>query len=252
MLNHFDKIWILAKSDLKARYSGSFLGVFWVFLKPFCIFLVLSMVFSNVFEKDANYSLSLLVAIILWTFFSESTMQGMLSLFYKGNILKKIYLSKWIAVVSSLVHAGLAFVFNLMILAIFLYVFYQIPFTFVGWGLFIFYIVLMYVFALSISFIISVMFVYFHDVAQIWDVLLQMLFFATPIIYPASVIPEQYKIFLYINPLAFVIKNSQNALLGQPVDSFNTHVVYTLVVLFVLLVSFLFFHKFSKNIVEKI
>jgi len=128
--NHIHKwetIWMLAKTDLKMRYQGSWLGIIWVFLKPFCLFLVMNFVFSHLFFNSVpNYSIRLLLGIILWSFFAESSMVGMMSLLAKKHILRKAYLPKWIVILSSTIHSALAFLFNLIILFLFLFLYYRI------------------------------------------------------------------------------------------------------------------------------
>src|SRR6056297_3915261 len=92
----------LTLADFKDRYSSSFFGVFWSFLKPLFFFLILYLVFSNFREAQVeNYPLFLLLGIILWGFFSESTKEGMSSILSKKSIITRINIKKEIIVFSS-------------------------------------------------------------------------------------------------------------------------------------------------------
>ena len=112
-------IWILAKTDFKLRYNGSFLGFVWVLLKPLFTFLILNFVFSNIFGNTKEYSLGLFVGLVLWNFFSEGTIIGMTSLINKAHILTKVALPKWILVLSSILNTLLNFSLTLIIVALF-------------------------------------------------------------------------------------------------------------------------------------
>ena len=178
-LNYWETIWMLAKTDLKMRYQGSWLGAVWVFLKPFCLFLVMNFVFSHLFFRNSpNYSIRLLVGVILWSFFAEATTVGLNSLLSKAHILKKIFIPKWIIIVAATVHSAMAFFFNLIILFLFLYFYYHIYPTFTHLLLFGVYIILIYGISLTFSFITAPLLVRVRDINQLWEVGLQVLFYA--------------------------------------------------------------------------
>lgn len=248
----WETIWMLAKTDLKMRYQGSWLGIIWVFLKPFCLFLILNFVFSHLFFKSVpNYSIRLLLGIILWSFFAEASMVGMLSLLAKSHILRKAYLPKWIVVFSSTIHSAMAFGLNLIILFIFLFFYYGIYPGVVQLLLFLVYCILIYGLALQFSLFTSALLVRIRDLNQIWEVLLQVLFYASPIIYPITAIPESVRSILYLNPITLLIEHARIALIDNHVARIDHLLLFIAIFIPLMALSIWFFKKSSVNIIEK-
>jgi ABC-type polysaccharide/polyol phosphate export permease len=249
----WETIWMLAKTDLKMRYQGSWLGIIWVFLKPFCLFLILNFVFSHLFFTSVpNYSIRLLLGIILWSFFAETSMVGMQSLLAKGHILRKVYLPKWIIVVSSTIHSAMAFLFNLIIFFLFLILYYRIFPGGIQLLLFGVYSLLIYGLSLLFSFMTATILVRFRDLNQIWEVLLQVLFYASPIIYPITSVPDNIRSVLYLNPMTLLIEYSRIALIDNSVARLDHLFIFIGIFLPLILFSFWFFKRTSANVVEKI
>ena len=247
-----ETIWMLAKTDLKMRYQGSWLGIIWVFLKPFCLFLVMNFVFSHLFFKSVpNYSIRLLLGIILWSFFAEASMVGMLSLLAKSHILRKIYLPKWIIIISSTIHSAIAFLFNLVILFLFLFLYYGIYPGVIQLLLFGVYIILIYGISLLFSFMTATIIVRFRDLNQIWEVLLQVLFYASPIIYPITSVPDNIRSVLYLNPMTLMIEHSKIALIDNSVARIDHLLIFICIFLPLMLGSIWFLKKNSVNVIEK-
>ena len=247
-----ETIWMLAKTDLKMRYQGSWLGIIWVFLKPFSLFLVMNFVFSHLFFKSVPYySIRLLLGIILWSFFAETSMVGMTSLLAKSHILRKAYLPKWIVIISSTIHSAMAFLFNLVILFLFLFLYYRIYPG--GMQLFLFgvYILLIYGISLLFSFMTATILVRIRDLNQIWEVLLQVLFYASPIIYPITSVPDNIRSVLYLNPMTILIQHSKIALIDNSIARVDHLFIFIGIFLPLMLGSIWFFKKTSVNVIEK-
>jgi ABC-type polysaccharide/polyol phosphate export permease len=248
--HNWEMIWMLAKTDLKMRYQGSWLGAVWIFLKPLCIFLVLNFVFSHLFFKNnPNYSVRLLIGLILWFFFSETTSVGMTSMIVKANILKKIFIPKWIIVISATVHSALAFFFNLIILFIFLIAYGIYP-NIIQIGLFMVYILLVYGISVTFSFFSAPLYVRLRDINQIWEVLLQVLFYSSPIIYPMSSVPAEVQTILYINPMTLLIEHSKMALIDNTIPRLDHLLIFIAIFIPIFLLSIWYLKKSSKNLVE--
>jgi ABC-type polysaccharide/polyol phosphate export permease len=246
-----ETIWMLAKTDLKMRYQGSWLGAVWVFLKPFCLFLIMNFVFSHLFFKDnPTYSIRLLIGLVLWFFFAESTTVGMNSLLVKTDILKKIYIPKWIIIVSSTVHSALAFFFNLVILFLFLFAFKIFP-NIIHVGLFFVYVILIYGISLAFSFITAPLYVRIRDLNQIWEVLLQVLFYASPIIYPITSVPPYVQSILYINPMTLLIEHSRMVLIDPYIPRLDHLLIFIAIFIPFFLFSLWYLKVASKNLIEK-
>jgi ABC-type polysaccharide/polyol phosphate export permease len=249
-LHYREAIWMLAKTDLKMRYQGSWLGAIWVFLKPFCLFLVLNFVFSNLFYKNnPTYTIRLLVGLILWFFFAEATTVGMNSLLSKSDILKKIYIPKWIIIISATVHSALAFCFNLVILFLFLFAYHIFP-SILHLCMFLIYILLIYGISLTYSFFAAPLIVRFRDLNQIWEVLLQIMFYGSPIIYPMSAVPPHVQTMLYINPMTLLIEHSKVVLIDSGIARFDHLLIFIAIFIPCFFGSLWYLKSASKNLIE--
>ncbi len=208
----------LVITDFKLRYQGSFLGYVWSLLRPLLLFAIMYLVFVYFLrfgEGIEHFAVSLLLGIVMWTFFSEATNQGMRAIIDRGDLLRKINFPKYILVISATISALINFTLNLIVV----FVFMLLDGVNFGWTalLFPFTILLLYIFSLSLAFFLAAVNVKFRDIGHIWEILLQALFYATPILYPVqmvmafSVTAAQ---FLLLNPLAALFQNSRAQLFG--------------------------------------
>lgn len=122
--NYKELIWMLAKTDFKLRYQGSFLGYLWALLKPLLTFTILNFVFSSIFnprntEGVSTYSLELIVGLMMFYFFSEGTSAGLNSLVSKAQLVTKIYVPRWAIIIASTVNATMIFLMNLIVIVFF-------------------------------------------------------------------------------------------------------------------------------------
>lgn len=208
---YFDLIRELAITDFKLKYQGSVAGYLWSLAKPLMIFGVLYLVF-NVFVKIGStiphYPLYLLLGVIMWTYFVETTSIGMRAVVDKGDMIRKVYFPRGVLVVSASISGFITLVLNLIVVFVFMLLnkLYFSPFAFLG---FIALIIELYVLALGISFILSSLYVKYRDVGHIWDVLMQVLFYATPIIYPLSIVPMRYQKIIALSPITQIIQDAR-------------------------------------------
>jgi len=206
--NYWQLIWMLAKTDFKIRYQNSFLGYFWAILKPLFMFSVLYFVFSSIFNPrnigGQHYSLSLLVSLILFSFFSEGTTAGMQSLQMKSDLVLKIYVPRWCIIMASTIHSAMVFFTNFLVIAFF-FIWYQFLPPWNAMSLFILFSLLLYAFILSVSLLFAPLFIKFRDMGMIWEVVLNAMFYTVPIVYPLQILPEWTQRILLVNPVAFII-----------------------------------------------
>lgn len=251
----------LVKTDFKLRYEGSVLGIVWSALKPLLLFSVMYMVFVHFLKFGAGipfFAVSLLLAIVLWSFFQETTAQGMRAITGNGSILRKINIPKYVLVVSSSMSALINLGINLVIVLIFALIngVYFTPYAF----LIIPIIIELYVFSLAVSMILSALYVKFKDIGHIWDVIMQAGYFATPIIYPLSMITAMSPIAakaLMMSPMAQMIQDARWAVVYQETDTvwnlFN-FVPYMfipiVIVIIIAIIGTLYFRKSSKHFTE--
>lgn len=209
----------LVITDFKLRYQGSVLGYLWSLLKPLMLFAIMYVVFVHFLrfgEGIEHFAVTFLFGIILWTFFTEATGQGMQAIVGRGDLIRKINFPKYIIVISGTISALINLLFNLFVVLIFA-VLDGVDFK---WS--VLWVPLnileLYVFSLAIAFFLSAAYVKFRDISHIWEVLLQGIFYATPIFYPLQMVMKYNVVaaqFLMLSPLAAIIQNARYGLVPQ-------------------------------------
>ncbi|KAA8825474.1 ABC transporter permease [Bifidobacterium myosotis] len=211
----------LVKTDFKLRYQGSFLGVAWSVLKPLMLFCVMYVVFGKFLRMSdgtPTYPVVLLLGISSWQFFQEATSVGLRSVVDRGDLLRKIHFPNYIVVVSATVGSMISYAINLVVVLIFA-LFARVQFT---WRVLLvpLSILQLYALALGVTLLFATMYVYFRDVAHIWDVLQQVLFYGMPIIYPLSYVTSRGGLLAVlarlelINPIAQAIQDIRHNLIA--------------------------------------
>lgn len=253
--NYQELIWMLAKTDFKLRYQGSVLGYLWALLKPLMMFLVLNFVFSSIFNPRGTgneyYSLQLLVGLILFNFFSEGTLAGMGSLLSKSQLVTKIYVPRWTIILASTLNSGLIFLMNLLVIVVF-FIYKQFLPSWGAIGFFFFFSLLVYVLILSFALFTAPWYVKFRDLSMIWEVLTSILFYATPVFYSLSMMPEYIQRILLFNPMAFVIHFVKEALIVNRFPEFWQGLGFFGLVVFFFGLSIFSYRKCIVNVAEEI
>jgi len=191
---------LLVAKNIKKKYRGSYLGVLWSFLNPLFHMIVLSIVFSTLFNRHIeNFPVYLLCGSLLFQFFSTSTTQSMNSIIASANIIKKVYMPKYLATLATIISNFVSFLISIVVLAITM-IATQANVT---WYILLapLYLVLFFFFVCGIGLIMATITVFFRDIEHIYGVLITMLSFASAIFYPAEIIPENYRFVLTYNPL---------------------------------------------------
>lgn len=219
-------------------------------LRPFLMLAVLYFVFSVVVGFNIpNYILTLLLGIILWNFFSDTTLTSMNNLIHKRELVRKIHFPISTIVISACGQCFIVLVINLSIFFLLLS-FFQIPFA---WQqlLLPWVVVNFFLFSLGISLIVAALSVPYQDVYHIWEVVLQIGFWVTPVLYPMDVIPTQYRFFYWFNPVARMIHEARTVLLLKNSD-INQLVVTFLISVFMVFIGWILFQKLESRIIEEI
>ena len=206
----------LSKTDFKLRYQGSILGYLWAIIRPFLMFGTMYLVFAKFLrfgDEIPHYPVYLLVGTVLWNFFIECTNQGIQSLLIRSDLMRKIAFPKWIIVLSAtttaLINLGINFV------VIILFSFFSGIAPNLGWLLVPFLILELYLLSLGLALLLGSINIKYRDIQSIWEVLVQALFYAVPIIYPIQMVAT-YSNFtahlLMLNPIAQVIQDVRSLL----------------------------------------
>ena len=263
VLNRKNRILLkeLTKTDFKLRYQGSVLGYLWALLRPLMMFAVLYIVFSNIFPvigRGEHYAIYLLIGTTMWSFFSECTSQGIQSIIVRGDLLRKISFPKYIVVVSSTLTAVINMLINLVVIFIFALINGIAPSP--TWLLIIPAIIELYLLSLGIAFLLGSINVKYRDITSIWDVIVQALFYAVPIIYTIDLISNVTlsKIIL-LNPIAQAIQDIRYGIVGGNItttwayiDNPFLTIIPLAIVLFFLICGAIVFRRKSKFFAEEI
>jgi ABC-2 type transport system permease protein len=205
----------LAWTDFKLRYAGSALGYFWTVSKPLLLFGMLYTIFTHVLrfgDGIKHYPVMLLFAIVLWTFFTEVTGRGVTVLVGRSDVLRKVALPRFALPLSVTFTVSLITAFNL--LAVFVFVFANGLEPRWSWLLLLPLLAELIFVSLGITLILSVAYVGLRDIGQVWELMLQLMFYAAPIIYPLSLVPTDLRPVLLANPIAQIIQQTREALVG--------------------------------------
>lgn len=253
----------LTKTDFKLRYQGSILGYLWALLRPLMMFAILYIVFSKLLGIGNNiphYPVYLLCGTTMWSFFTECTSQGIQAIVVRGSLLRKISFPKYIVVVSATLTAVINMLINVVVVIIFALINGVIPNL--TWLLAIPAILELYLLSLGIAFLFGSINVKYRDITSIWDVLVQALFYAVPIIYPISMVAgtsmAAAKIIL-LNPIAQAIQDIRFSLITtETITTWNylNNPIFTIIpialVIIVLITGALVFRKKSKFFAEEV
>jgi lipopolysaccharide transport system permease protein len=222
---------VLIRRELRARYRGTVLGFLWSFVNPLVLMALYVLVFSIYLRVDMpNYPAFLLSGIFPWLWFSASLNEATQAIIGNGGLIRKVYLPSevfpLVPVGSYMVH----FIASLPILFGFLVSAGLTP----SWSLLFFPVVvgIQVLFTYGIALIVSSLAVQFRDLLHIVPNLLTALFFATPIFYPATMVPERYRILIDVNPLSYLVTAYQDVLFfGRMPASWRVAVLVAVTVL---------------------
>jgi ABC-2 type transport system permease protein len=204
--------WTLAATEFKLRFYGSVLGYAWTLARPFLFFGVIYLVFSEIAGLDANvenYGVYILFGLVLFQFFGETTNGCVRCLVAREGLLRKMRFPRLVIPLSVLLNA----IFNLSgtLAAALIFAVATGVYPTWSWLELPVIIVLVGAFATGIGLMLSALFVRYRDVAPIWEVASQMLFYVSPILYVTTLVPEQYRDVYLLNPLATLLTEMRAA-----------------------------------------
>lgn len=248
----------LVITDFKLRYQGSVLGYAWSLLKPLLMFAILYVVFVRFLKIGGDiphYPIYLLLGIVLWSFFTETAGQSLVSIVARGDLIRKIRIPRWTIVISASISALINLCLNLLVVTVFL----DLNHVDITWRVLLLPLSLVeiYLFALGLAFFLAAAYVRFRDLSNIWDVIVQAGFYLTPIIYPLSKITiEFFQKLLLMNPMAQAIQDARYNVVTKEaatawslVGGWKVFIPLAVVVV-VFIVGVLYFKKHSTTFAE--
>jgi ABC-2 type transport system permease protein len=205
----FDLLWLMSVTEFKRVYFGTVLGYLWSLIRPLMLFGVLLFVFTQVFkigsDEAPHYPVLLLLGIVLFTFFQESTTAAVTSVVGQEGIVRKTQFPRLVIPLSTVLTGAFNLCLNLVVVLVFILAFGVEPAW--TWLLFPLPMALLFALTAAASMALSVLYVRFRDIAIIWVVASQVLFYATPILYPIEALHnDTYERILMFNPLAVIFE----------------------------------------------
>jgi ABC-2 type transport system permease protein len=211
----------LAAMDFKVRYFGSVLGYLWQLVRPLLLFGVLYVVFTEFVKFNAgveHFPAALLMGIVLFMFFSDATSNAVTSVLDRENLVRKIQFPRLVVPLSVVTTALFNLAVNLVAVMVFVLASGVEPKL--TWLLLPIPIAVIVALAIGVSSLVSALYVPFRDVRPIWEVAIQVLFYASPILYAIEIIPdESVRRGLMLNPLAAAIQQTRDWLVGGDAPS---------------------------------
>jgi lipopolysaccharide transport system permease protein len=240
----------LTLTEFKTRYQNTVLGFLWSILSPLALALVLYFVFKNLFKQEENYAANLILGIIAWRFFTVGTTSALSTIVGKSSLVTKVYLPRQILIISNVLANLLGSLLEFLVLVVILYfVLGKLPATIVLFPLVhILYFLLVY----GIGLFLSALFVYFRDLNQIWDILVNILFFCTPIVYPISIVPAYLLPYYTLNPVTQIITIYRNIMVAGILPSWDSLIIVLGFTIGAVVIGSIAFAKLQRRFAEAI
>ncbi|MGF6991051.1 ABC-type polysaccharide/polyol phosphate export permease [Lachnospiraceae bacterium PF1-21] len=241
----------LVSRDIKIKYRKSILGVFWTLLNPLFMMIILSVVFSTIFKFDVeNFPVYVLSGQVIFNFFSESTTGAMGTIVDNGALIKKVYVPKYLFVISRIVSS----VINLLasftaLIIVMLAMRVELHFTVL---LSVIPLALIVLLSLGASLFLSAITVKFRDIMHLYGVFMTGLMYLTPVIYPMAILPDKVRTVVQINPITNILLMFRDVMFYNKVPSLTGLVIGGVEVCFFLALGTYVFYKSQDSFILNI
>jgi lipopolysaccharide transport system permease protein len=246
-------LYFLVWRDVQVRYKQTVLGVGWAVLQPFLTMVVFSAIFGVVAKIPSDglpYPIFAFAALLPWNYFAGAFSKAGTSLVNSAHLISKVYFPRLVipiaAAAAGLVDFGLAFVVLLALMA-----YYGIRPTAMLWTL-PFFLLLALASALAVGLWLAALNVRYRDVNYVIPFLVQLWMYASPVAYPSSIIPAQWRILYALNPMAGVIEGFRIALLGAGSLDWTLTGLSGSITLLLLISGALYFRRTEKSFADVI
>jgi lipopolysaccharide transport system permease protein len=244
-------VYFLIWRDVKARYKQTALGVAWTILPPLLTMVIFTLIFGNLAKIPSDglpYPIFTYTALLPWTYFAQAISRSGVSLVGSAGLIKKVYFPRLIvpisAAVGPLVDFAVAFVVLLGLMAWFGIT----P----GWGVLALplFLLLALVTALAVSLFLSALNVRYRDIGYLVPFIVQVWMYASPVVYPTSLVPERWQLLYSLNPMVGVIEGFRWALLDKANVNFGVMAVSAVIVLALLVGGIFYFKRLEQTFTD--
>ncbi len=242
-----DLIVHLIRKDITTRYKRSVLGIFWTMLNPLGLMIIMTVVFQNFFHQQEFYSVYVLVGLLTFTFFNQTTSAIIHNLIWGEDLFRRIYIPRSSFAIAAI---GTSMV-NLVLALVPLILVKLVIHSPVSWEIVYFPIYIIYLasFSLGVGLIVASLALYFHDIAEMYQVILTAWFYATPIIYPYDTLPDSTKQILALNPMMHIVQLMRNSFYYNLAPSMNELIIVAVICSTTLIVGWLLFARQTEEFV---
>ena len=253
LYNYRELLKTSVKKDIGGKYKHSFLGVLWSFINPLLQILVYALIFPLVMKNGGSYkdyTVFMVCGLIPWAYFTTVINRASFIMIENGNILKKVYFPRSILPLSLVTSETINFLVSCIIILAFIVI--------KGFGIskFILFfplvLLIQYVLLLGIALIFSAITVYMRDIQHFIGVVLQLLFYATPIVYSIDTIPENFRWILKWNLMTYIIEGYRAIFYNQTMPDLKSLGVLGIISIIILIVGYLLFNKLQKRFAEEL
>ncbi len=241
----------LVARDIKIKYRKSVLGVLWTLLNPLLMMIVLTIVFSNLFKFDIEYyPIYLLSGQLIFNFYNESTSNAMSSILGNASLIKKIYVPKYLFVLSrilsSVVNLSASFLALILLMLVM-----RIP---LYWTvvLFVFPLLLLIVFSLGVSLLLAALVVKFRDIMHLYSVFTTALLYLTPVIYTITFLPAKVRMIVMLNPITNYVLMFREVMMYGNIPDFSSILLGVAEAAVMLLIGLRVFYKMQDEFILNI
>jgi lipopolysaccharide transport system permease protein len=243
-------LWVLTERDIKVRYKQTVLGFAWAIIQPVMMMVVFSIFFGRLAKMPADglpYPIFVYAGLLPWTFFANTISTSANSLVASSSLVSKVYFPRLVIPLSSAGSGLVDFAIALVILLA------MMAWYGIGWTVSLFLAPLliagMIFIALGVGVVLAALNVAYRDFRYVIPFMVQFWLFATPVVYPASIVPEQWRWVLFLNPMAGFIQGFRSAFLGQAFDGTAVAVSFAVSVV-IFLVGIAYFEKVERRFAD--
>jgi lipopolysaccharide transport system permease protein len=239
-----DLLWLWIVREIQVRYKQSLLGIMWAILQPLALTVVFTLVFSVIVRIDTGdipYPVFAFSGLVPWTFFSTSVSFGVSSLVNNMNLVTKIYFPREVLPLASIGAAFLDFLVGSVILTGMLVVYRVWPGMNVLWLVPL--LAIQIILTMGVTLFGSAVIVFFRDMRFVMPLVIQVWMYASPVVYPVDLVPERFRPYYFLNPMAGIIDGYRRVLIvGEPPRP-EAIILGTPIAILLFLVGYVFFKR---------
>jgi lipopolysaccharide transport system permease protein len=246
-------LYFLVWRDVKVRYKQTFIGASWAIFQPAMTMAIFTVVFGNFAKIPSDglpYAVFAYTALLPWTYFSTALSRSGTGLVSNANLITKVYFPRLIVPLASVMAPAVDFLFAFLLLLGLMAWFGIVP----TWGILVLplFFLLAMITALAIGLWLAPLNARYRDVGHTIPFVTQFWMFASPVVYPVSMIPESWRLLYSLNPMVGVIEGFRWALLGKGDTDFSPMLVSVAVVLALLVGGVIFFKRMERTLADVI